>query len=73
MGLSSHYSGHIRDKNLLNAVIEEVKDICETLIWAPQTIEGDKIRVVCFAPEGSESILLTFNNNGRLLSLSTSW
>jgi predicted rRNA methylase YqxC with S4 and FtsJ domains len=50
MGLSIHYSGHIRDKKLLDSLIEEVKDICETLNWAPQTIDDDEIKGICYAP-----------------------
>ena len=68
MGLSIHYSGYIRDKNLLAQLIGEVKDICETLDWAAQTIDDDEIKGVSFAPEGSEPVFLTFNQHGRLLS-----
>ncbi|MDQ6843210.1 MAG: hypothetical protein M3Z92_02500 [Bacteroidota bacterium] len=68
MGLSIHYSGCIRDKALVDPLIEEVKDICETLEWKSQTFDDDKIKGICFAPEGSEPVFLTFNQNGRLLS-----
>ncbi|HEY5408859.1 MAG TPA: hypothetical protein VIJ92_17335 [Ginsengibacter sp.] len=69
MGLSIHYSGYIRSQALLDPLIEEVKDICETLEWAPQTFDDNEIKGICFAPEGSEPVFLTFNKNGRLLSL----
>ncbi len=68
MGLSIHYSGCIRNKQLLEPLIEEVEDICESFHWVSQTIDDDEIKGICFAPEGSEPIFLTFNNNGRLLS-----
>ncbi len=68
MGLSIHYSGHIRNKKLLDMLIEEVKDICEILDWASRTIEDNEIKGVSFAPKGSEPVFLTFNQNGRLLS-----
>lgn len=68
MGLSIHYSGNIRYKALIDPLIEEVKDICETLDWAPQTIDDEEIKGICFAPKGSEPIFLTFNSEGRMLS-----
>ncbi|HEY5462105.1 MAG TPA: hypothetical protein VIJ95_02530 [Hanamia sp.] len=68
MGLSIHYSGYIRDKKLIYPLIEEVKDICETLDWAPQTIDNDEIKGIGFAPKGSEPVFLTFNSDGRTLS-----
>ena len=42
MGLSIHYSGYIRSQSLLDPLIEEVKDICETLQWAPQTFADNE-------------------------------
>lgn len=68
MGLSIHYSGYIRHKELIGPLIEEVKDISETLDWAPQVICNEKIKGIVFAPKGSEPVFLTFNHNGRLLS-----
>lgn len=68
MGLSIHYSGYIRDKKLIEPLIEEVKDIAETLDWSPQVIDDGEIKGISFAPKGSESIFLTFNPDGRLLS-----
>lgn len=68
MGLSIHYSGYIRSKELTGRLIEEVKDISETLGWAPQIIDSDEIKGIGFAPKGSEPVFLTFDHNGRLLS-----
>ncbi|MEO8413875.1 MAG: hypothetical protein ABI472_09460 [Ginsengibacter sp.] len=68
MGISIHYSGYIFDKKLIGTLIEEVKEICETLEWEPRTVDDDEIRGICFAPKGSEPAFLTFNHNGRLLS-----
>ena len=67
MVLSIHYSGYIRNKKLLDPLIAEIKDICETLGWAPQTFDDDEIKGICFAPEGSDPVFLTFNRNGRFL------
>ena len=68
MGLSIHYSCYIRSKQLLEPLIEEVKDICETLNWSPKIIDDDEINGICFETEGSEPVFLTFDNNSRLLS-----
>ena len=68
MGLSIHYSGYLQRKKLLDHLIDEIKDICETLDWATKTIDEDEIKGVCFTPKGSEPVFLTFNQNGRLLS-----
>jgi len=68
MGLSIHYAGYLRDIKLLDQLIKEVKDICETLGWAPQTIDDGEIKGVCFAPKGSEPVFLTFDQNRHLLS-----
>ena len=68
MGLSIHYSGYIRDKELIAPLIQEVRDIAETLDWSPQIIDDKEIKGIGFAPEGSEPVFLTFNHNGRLLS-----
>lgn len=68
MGLSVHYSGYIRHKELLDPLIEEVKEISETLGWTTQTFNDDTIKGISFAPEGSESVFLTFDHNNRLLS-----
>ena len=68
MGLSIHYSGYIQKRELLNALIEEVQDICETLEWHTHIFDDDEIKGISFAPEGSESVFLTFNHEGRTLS-----
>lgn len=68
MGLSIHYSGYIRDSNLLDPLIVEVKDVCETPEWERQIIDGSEIKGICFAPKGSEPVSLAINYNGQLLS-----
>ena len=68
MGLSIHYSGYIRNKELLDSLIEEVTDICKSLGWNTHTFDDDEIKGVSFAPEGSEPVFLTFNREGRTLS-----
>ena len=68
MGLSIHYSGYILNKEMLDPLIEEVTDVCKTLNWSTHTFDDDEIKGVSFAPERSESVFLTFNNDGRTLS-----
>jgi hypothetical protein len=68
MGLSIHYSGYIRDTEMLNSLIAEVTDICKTLNWETHTFDADDIKGVSFAPKGSEPVFLTFNTDRRLLS-----
>jgi hypothetical protein len=68
MGLSIHYSGYIRDKQMLDPLIHEVTDICQTLNWRFHVFDDDEIKGISFAPEGSEPIFLTFNAQGRTLS-----
>lgn len=68
MGLSIHYSGYILNKEMLDLLIEEVSDICETLDWSTHVYDNDEIKGVSFAPEGSEPVFLTFNDEGRTLS-----
>ena len=68
MGLSIHYTGHLLNKEMLEPLMEEVTDICQSLNWKSQTIDDDEIKGVIFSPKGSEPICLTFNEDGRTLS-----
>lgn len=68
MGISIHYSGEVRDQKMISSLTEEVKDICKSLDWESHTFNYPKIKGVCFAPNKSEPIFLTFNNEGRMLS-----
>lgn len=68
MGLSIHYTGYILNKEMLDSLIEEVTDICKSLNWESHAFGGNEIKGVCFAPEGSEPVFLTFNKNGQTLS-----
>ena len=68
MGLSMHYSGFLRHKKLLDPLIEEVKEVSETLDWTTYIIDDKNLKGISFAPEGSEPVFLTFNHNNRLLS-----
>lgn len=71
MGLSIHYSGKIRKKSLINELISETADICKSLAWTYHIINmpnEDNLKGICFSPEGSEPIFLTFLANGRICS-----
>lgn len=69
MGLSIHYSGYIINKAMIIPLIEEVEDICKALNWSTQIIDDDEIKGISFAPKGSEPVLLFFNTDGRIVSL----
>ncbi|MEP7110719.1 MAG: hypothetical protein ABI760_22185 [Ferruginibacter sp.] len=72
MGLCIYYKGSIISEDLLEPLIEEVTDICRSLGWRSTTLDGigddDNLRGVCFGPEKSEPIFLTFIPGGRLCS-----
>ena len=68
MGLSIHYSGYIMKEEMLDPLIEEVADICQTLSWASHTFDDKNIKWICLSPKGSEPVFLTFNAEGRTLS-----
>ncbi|HUZ61650.1 MAG TPA: hypothetical protein VMU83_22930 [Hanamia sp.] len=65
MSLSIHYSGYFLKKEMLDPLIEEVTDICKSLNWESHTFDDDEIKGVCFAPERSEPVFLTFNKKGE--------
>jgi hypothetical protein len=71
MGLSIHYYGQISQYEKIDELITEVADISQSLGWTSQIIREpnpDKINGICFSPEGSEPIFLTFLPGGRLCS-----
>ena len=71
MGLSIHYSGHIRQYALVDELLAEATDICENLDWTYHILDGnntDKLKGIGFSPEGCEPIFLTFLLNGRMCS-----
>ncbi len=68
MGLSIHYSAYISEKQMLDPLIEEVADICQTLNWPTHTFDNKDIKGISFSPKGSEPVFLTFNAEGRTLS-----
>jgi hypothetical protein len=68
MGLSIHYSGYILKEEMLDSLIGEVSEVAQTLGWKSHVIDDEDIKGVSFAPEGSESVFLTFNPDGRILS-----
>lgn len=71
MGMSIHYSGYLKERTLLPALAEEIKDICESLGWEYhyfEAAEGDELEGIYFAPADCEPLFLTFTPEGRLLS-----
>jgi hypothetical protein len=82
MGLSITYSGRLRRAELLQAIIEEVKDVAEVYGWKYQTYNSrfpndrfedddrtsfDNIYGICFTPTECETVPLTFLSGGRMV------
>lgn len=72
MGLTIYYSGSITSEELLEPLVEAVTDICKSLEWESTIFTGindeDQLRGICFSPEKSEPVFLTFIPGGRLCS-----
>lgn len=71
MGLSIHYSGTIKDAVLVDDLITEVADICQSLHWTYTIIKEpntDQLNGICFSPEECEPVFLTFIPGGRMCS-----
>ncbi len=71
MGLSIHYYGQISQPGRIDELITEVADICQAFDWNSQIIRepnADELNGICFAPEGSEPVFLTFLPGGRMCS-----
>jgi hypothetical protein len=67
MGLTIHYSGTLRNPELLPSLIREAVDVAESMKWAYEFIHpapGIPISGVIVAPEGSEPLWLTFHRDG---------
>lgn len=71
MGLSIHYSGAIRSMHLLDELITETADICQSLGWAYHLINEDgedNLKGIIFSPENCEPVMLTFLPDERMCS-----
>src|SRR5688572_32815665 len=71
MGISIHYSGTIKDIALIDKLISEVTDICQSFNWSYHIIREPNtyhLNGICFSPEEYEPIFLTFLSNGRMCS-----
>ena len=71
MGLSIHYSGTIKDAALIDELIAEVADICQSINWTYHIIKepnADQLNGICFYPEKCEPVFLAFLPGGRMCS-----
>jgi hypothetical protein len=71
MGLSIRYSGTIKDPVLIDELITEVADICQSLSWIYHIIKepnADQLNGICFYPKDCEPVFLTFLPGGRMCS-----
>lgn len=80
MGLSIHYSGHLKEAKLLPDLIEEVQDVAKVYGWKYHTFNMsfpdnkfsketafDKIYGINFTPTNSETISIAFLSNGVMV------
>lgn len=71
MGLSIHYSGTIRNISLVEQLIEETTDVCESMHWKYCVIrepDDEGVNGIMFSPENCEPVFLTFLRNRRMCS-----
>jgi hypothetical protein len=71
MGLSIHYSGSIRKYAMIDELVTETADICQSLGWLYHIIDGnntDNLKGICFSPQECEPVFLTFLPTGRMCS-----
>ena len=69
MGVTIQYSGALRDPSDLPLVIDEVIDLCTSLKWRYDYIAPEPdtpVKGVEVYPNGSEPVVLTFLQDGRL-------
>ena len=81
MGLSVHYKGKLRAKEMLPLLIDEVKDIAGIYDWKCYVFErnleqsgfgknefNNSLYGICFSPPACEPVCLTFLSNGIVCS-----
>ena len=69
MGLCIHYSGWLRERRLLGQLIEEVNEISGIMDWPHQRVCLEEVEGIILTPPGCETVFLTFNPDGQLVSL----
>jgi hypothetical protein len=80
MGLSIHYSGHLKTRACLPALIEEVKDVAKIHDWPVEIYDvefprnkfnrinhSNSLYGISFTPPGCETVSLCFLSNGQLV------
>ena len=71
MGLSIHYSGIIRSILLVEQLIEETADVCQSMSWKFNIIREfgkEGVNGIIFSPENCEPVFLTFLPDRRMCS-----
>ncbi len=71
MGLSIHYSGTIKSPDLVDELVNETSDICDSLDWSYHILKqpnSDQLKGIIFSPDNCEPVVLTFLPNGRMCS-----
>ena len=68
MGLSIHYSGLIKNTELIPQLTEEVQDVCFAFDWRYRLVNDETLTGISFTPPECETLCLTFLHNGQLAS-----
>jgi hypothetical protein len=68
MGLSFHYSGTIKNYNLIPQLMEEIVDVCAAMQWEVDTLINEHLKGIVFSPPGCDPLFFTFHKEGKLVS-----
>ena len=68
MGLSIHYSGKIKNSNLIPKLVDELKDISTILQWNYHLYDDRHAKGISFSPPECEPLFFTFSINGKFCS-----
>jgi hypothetical protein len=68
MGLSFHYSGKIKNRASISALVEEAQDVCTILQWNYHLYNDEDVKGISFSPPECEPVFLVFNNKNELCS-----
>lgn len=68
MGLSIHYSGTVKSKNLIPLLVEEISEVCEIMRWKASNLKDQEVNGIVFSPKDCEPLFFTFNKHCQLVS-----
>ncbi len=68
MGLSIHFCGTLAQPLSINGLVDEVTDICNSLLWEWKLITASSLNGIVFSAPECEPVFLTFTSTGKLFS-----